>query len=145
MKKAVFIGVLSAGVMAFCAASAAKPGDHRGGPKDRSGRSEQADGGANIKVSVNLGDRERRIVRDYYGSNCPPGLAKKNNGCLPPGIAKKRYEVGRRIPDGWGYVPNELVIRLPRLGHDRGYRLVDGDIVVVAIATLIVLDALDVY
>jgi hypothetical protein len=30
---------------------------------------------------------------------CPPGLAKKNNGCQPPGLAKQRsYR-----PDWWGY------------------------------------------
>ena len=28
--------------------------------------------------------------------NCPPGRAKKGNGCLPPGQAKKRYDVGQR-------------------------------------------------
>ena len=25
-------------------------------------------------------------------ANCPPGLAKKNNGCLPPGQASKRSD-----------------------------------------------------
>jgi hypothetical protein len=24
------------------------------------------------------------------GKDCPPGLAKKDNGCLPPGQAKKQ-------------------------------------------------------
>lgn len=28
---------------------------------------------------------------------CPPGLAKKRNGCLPPGQAKKLYDVGHRF------------------------------------------------
>lgn len=28
---------------------------------------------------------------------CPPGLAKKNNGCVPPGQLKHRYERGERI------------------------------------------------
>ena len=27
----------------------------------------------------------------HYVQGCPPGLAKKNNGCLPPGQAKKVY------------------------------------------------------
>lgn len=31
------------------------------------------------------------------GKACPPGLAKKNNGCLPPGQAKKLYERGHRF------------------------------------------------
>ena len=40
------------------------------------------------------------------GGNCPPGLAKKNNGCLPPGQAKKLYSVGQRLPYGYaGYTP----------------------------------------
>ena len=34
---------------------------------------------------------------NWWGNrNCPPGLLKKNNGCLPPGIAKKRYDLGDR-------------------------------------------------
>ena len=31
---------------------------------------------------------------NYYGycaGGCPPGLAKKHNGCMPPGQAKKLY------------------------------------------------------
>jgi hypothetical protein len=41
-----------------------------------------------------------------HAGNCPPGLAKKNNGCLPPGQAKKRYVVGQRLPYGYnGYTP----------------------------------------
>ena len=40
-------------------------------------------------------DRDRNVVRTYYrteyaAGRCPPGLAKKNNGCLPPGQAKRR-------------------------------------------------------
>ena len=41
---------------------------------------------------------------DRYGSNsCPPGLAKKNNGCLPPGQAKRTFAQGQRIPNGYDY------------------------------------------
>jgi hypothetical protein len=32
---------------------------------------------------------------------CPPGLAKKGTGCLPPGQAKKIYGIGDRIDDGY--------------------------------------------
>ena len=39
---------------------------------------------------------------DAYGGGCPPGLAKKHNGCLPPGQAKKLYNVGQRYPGGYG-------------------------------------------
>ncbi len=32
---------------------------------------------------------------------CPPGLAAKHNGCLPPGQARKLFSVGQRIPAGY--------------------------------------------
>jgi hypothetical protein len=50
---------------------------------------------------------DRRSYRDdnqrygALGANCPPGLAKKNNGCLPPGQAKKRYGLGERVERTW--------------------------------------------
>jgi hypothetical protein len=42
----------------------------------------------------------------YGVGGCPPGLAKKNNGCLPPGQAKKLYRVGQRFPLGYGHAWN---------------------------------------
>lgn len=38
-------------------------------------------------------DRDNR--GEGYRHGCPPGLAKKNNGCLPPGQARR---VGQRAP-----------------------------------------------
>lgn len=103
-----------------------------------------ADAGVSVDVSIVLGERERDIVRSHYASNCPPGLAKKRNGCLPPGQAKKRYAVGGRVPDGVEIVvlPEEVIVRLPPLPRGYGYRVVDGDLVVVALATLIIADAI---
>lgn len=37
----------------------------------------------------------------YGGRGCPPGLAKKHNGCMPPGQAKKLYR-GERWRSGYG-------------------------------------------
>ena len=42
----------------------------------------------------------------YGVGGCPPGLAKKNNGCMPPGQAKKLYNVGQRFPLGYGHAWN---------------------------------------
>jgi len=42
----------------------------------------------------------------YGAGGCPPGLAKKNNGCLPPGQAKKLYNIGQHWPIGYGQVWN---------------------------------------
>ena len=140
--------LLIVGTMAMAAngAAFADHGNARGkGPKVERAAHEYAD---DRRQYSRLGDYERRIVRDYYGGgNCPPGLAKKRNGCLPPGIAKKRYRVGHRLGDDI-YVrplPYELRTRLPVLPRDYGYRFVDGDLVVIELATLIVLDALGYY
>ncbi|WP_205479047.1 hypothetical protein [Sphingomonas arenae] len=64
-----------------------------------------------------------------YGS-CPPGLAKKNNGCLPPGQAKKLYRVGQRYPSDYGsrwrydQIPYDL---RQRYGFDPNDRYYYGD------------------
>ncbi|HEX8308182.1 MAG TPA: hypothetical protein VF645_07160 [Allosphingosinicella sp.] len=36
-----------------------------------------------------------------YDRSCPPGLAKKGNGCLPPGQARKHFARGQRIERDW--------------------------------------------
>ena len=38
---------------------------------------------------------------DYDIGGCPPGLAKKHNGCMPPGQAKKLYR-GQRWQSTYG-------------------------------------------
>ena len=37
----------------------------------------------------------------YGAGGCPPGLAKKNPPCMPPGQAKKLFGVGQRVPAGY--------------------------------------------
>lgn len=50
----------------------------------------------------------------YGVGGCPPGLAKKHNGCMPPGQAKKLYRTGQRFPQSYGYrwnynqIPDDL-------------------------------------
>ena len=44
---------------------------------------------------------------------CPPGLAKKNLPCIPPGQARKhRYRVGDRIISGYDILGNPARYRL---------------------------------
>ena len=63
----------------------------------------------------------------YGVGGCPPGLAKKNNGCRPPGQAKKLYNVGQRFPLGygnaWNYnqVPYDLRSQYNLNPNDRYY------------------------
>ena len=93
--------------------------------------------------------RHREIVREYYteqfrSGRCPPGLAKKHNGCMPPGQAKK-WQVGRPLPREVVYyeVPQPLVMQIG--APPRGYRYVRvaTDILLIAIATGMVVDAID--
>jgi hypothetical protein len=94
-------------------------------------------------------DTDRDAVRGYwietYGrGHCPPGLAKKGNGCLPPGQAKKRYVVGRSLPGGIVVQPLPPIL-LPRLrpvpaGYE--YGVLDGDVLLMAIGTRLVVDAI---
>jgi hypothetical protein len=48
---------------------------------------------------VRIRDDGPRLVG--VGRGCPPGLAKKNNGCLPPGQAKKLFGLGDRLQPAW--------------------------------------------
>ena len=88
------------------------------------------------------------IAHEYYveqfrGGRCPPGLAKKHNGCMPPGHAK-RWELGRPLPSNVIYynVPQQLVMQIgpPPSGHR--YVRVASDILMIAIGTGMVVDAL---
>lgn len=93
-------------------------------------------------------DEHRVAVREYYGGqsktgHCPPGLAKKNNGCMPPGQAKK-WAVGRALPrDVIFYeVPGPLVVQIGVPAPGYRYVRVAGDILLIAIGTAIVIDAI---
>ena len=66
-----------------------------------------------------------------YGiGGCPPGLAKKNNGCMPPGQVKKLYRTGQRFPLGYGnaWSYNQIPSSLrSRYNLDRSNRYYYGD------------------
>lgn len=92
---------------------------------------------------------QRESVRQYFvqqhgRGNCPPGLAKKQNGCLPPGQAKKRYVVGRPLPRGIAVVdlPPEFVVRVGAAPPGYRYGIVDGDLVKLAVGSMLVVDAI---
>ena len=60
-----------------------------------------------ISIQPYFGNNDRRIVNEYYApefrsGHCPPGLAKKGNGCMPPGQAKK-WRKGHALPQGIAY------------------------------------------
>jgi hypothetical protein len=124
-------------------ALADKPDKH----KERRNDERAAD---RVQVTVTFGPREREAVRGYFVETrgrgaCPPGLAKKHNGCLPPGQAKKRYAIGRRLPPRIVLEdpPPELVVRIGPPPRGYRYAIVDGDLVKLAVGTLLVVDAIN--
>lgn len=129
---------------------------HKGGGNDRDSGARQAPSGGdrtNLSVNVQIGgyftDAQRRAVVEYYeprfrAGKCPPGLARKNNGCMPPGQAKQ-WRRGAPLPGDVIYypVPDSVSIRLgvPPAGHK--YVRVATDILLIAVGTGMVIDAIE--
>lgn len=119
-------------------------GDYRGDYRGPEARGDRAG------VVIVFDDRSRGMVDDYYaqrarkGGGCPPGLAKKHNGCQPPGQAR-RWQRGQPLPHDLRplALPRDLQRRLPP--PPRGYRYVRvaGDILMIAIGTQMVVDAIE--
>ncbi len=127
-----------------------KHGEKHGGKDER--RNDERDSSASISVGgidIRIGGRERELFEDYYhtqarAGHCPPGLAKKNNGCLPPGQAKK-WSRGKTLPAGIEIydLPNDLRVRLPSAPAGHRYVRVAADILLIAVGTNMVVDALE--
>ena len=122
-----------------------KPNKH---DKHNGGKHQDRDDDRNERQGRHFDDGKRVLVREYYvqeyrSGHCPPGLAKKNNGCMPPGQAKK-WNKGRPLPRDVVYydVPKQLIVRLgaPPSGHK--YVRVASDILLIAIGTSMVVDAI---
>jgi Ni/Co efflux regulator RcnB len=93
-------------------------------------------------------ERQRLAVHNYFtprfqSGHCPPGLAKKHNGCIPPGHAKK-WRVGYPLPQGMIYhlLPPHLVSQLGLPGPGYRYVRVAADVLLIAAGTGLVIDAI---
>lgn len=123
-----------------------KPGKHQ---QDREGSPAQKHDAGGTNVSVHFNSDQRAVIRNYFdrqarAGNCPRGLAKKNNGCLPPGQAKK-WAIGQPLPhDVTVYnLPRRVAEQLgtPPAGHR--YVRVAADILLIAVGTSMVVDAIE--
>lgn len=137
-------------------------GNPKGGPPGHADRGGQPDvrhegrsgsagrletrGGGSVSLDIDFGERDHVVVRDYYSDvgSCPPGLAKKNNGCMPPGQAKK-WRVGRPLPPDVIYydLPADLVVRLSPTSAGYKYVRVGADILKIAVGTGLIVDAIE--
>ena len=82
-------------------------------------------------------------VTEYRAGRCPPGLAKKNNGCMPPGQAKK-WRVGHPLPHDVIFydLPSTLVVQIGAPPPGYRYVRVAADILLIAVGTGLVIEAI---
>jgi len=98
-------------------------------------------------LTVVFSKDEIAIIQDYYAQQRDDGgkgqQKKQKSKPLPPGIAKNLSR-GKPLPPGIAkqQLPNDLVQRLPpvRAGYERV--IVDGRLLLVAVATQVIADVL---
>ena len=145
----ITVGAVAAATLGACVVVPA----HRGPPPPAYGRVEYRTAPPPpppARVEVRFHERQREAAREYYRreyhgrGRCPPGLAKRHNGCTPPGH-ERRWRRGERLPRDVQVraVPHDLAVRIGPA--PRGYRYVDvaGDILMIAVGTSMVVDAID--
>jgi hypothetical protein len=88
-------------------------------------------------ASVSLSEADARMIRAYYSEDSRKKGRKKQG--LPPGIAKN-LQRGKPLPPGIAkqYLPQDLLVQLPRAGNGLEYIIVGGKLLLVEIATQIV-------
>jgi hypothetical protein len=130
-------------------AGADKPRNKGGKEKGRGHAETRGEAREGTRDVVVFSTRQRETVQGYFvekhgRGKCPPGLAKKHNGCLPPGQEKKRYIVGHPLPATVVVeeVPAELTVRIGVAPRGYRYGIVDGDLVKLAVGTSLVVDAI---
>ncbi|MEW6521623.1 MAG: RcnB family protein [Thermodesulfobacteriota bacterium] len=124
---------------------------HEQGKKHESGKKESHKGHDDYQGGgshIYFGDQHRTVIRSYYSEqyrsgHCPPGLAKKNNGCMPPGQARK-WAMGRPLPPDVVYydLPPEIIVQLGAPPPNHRFVRVAGDILMIAVGTGMVVDAI---
>jgi opacity protein-like surface antigen len=115
MTKCLFL--LGAGALVAAAPAAAKPEGH-------------GHGNGHHASEAQHGKHHSKANYYAYGRTCPPGLAKKNNGCMPPGQLKRMYNRGQRYNLGYGnrWSYNQIPYDLrQQYGFNSNYRYYYGD------------------
>ena len=163
MRKSSILALALAGILATTGtALAEKPSWAGGGKKgDKHEQSERHESredsnrhhddrhrdGESGRRNTYFGDQHRTVINNYYveqyhSGHCPPGLVRRNNGCVPRGHARK-WQVGRQLPrDVIFYdLPPQVIVQLgPPPEHHRFVR-VASDILLIAVGTGMVVDA----
>jgi hypothetical protein len=97
------------------------------------------------KARVLVTEQDRSAVYTFYrteyiGGRCPPGLARGDIGCLPPGQAKKLWVIGGPLPPTVAFfpLPAPLLAQLTPPPEGYQYVRVDNDILLMTLGTRVV-------
>jgi Ni/Co efflux regulator RcnB len=108
------------------------------------GRSEHGD-----RKSEHFSEQNKMFIHQYYSDrfrkgHCPPGLLKKDNGCLPPGQAKM-WKKGQPLPREVIFydLPSSILEQLGSPPPRHRFVRVARDILLISIGTGMVLDAFE--
>ena len=115
-----------------------------------SGSTDSGDGmGHGARRSEYFSQQKQRFIHGYYSEkfrkgHCPSGLAKKHNGCMAPGHAK-RWERGQPLPREVIFytLPPAILIQLGPAPPRHRYVRVAQDILLIAMGTDMVVDAIE--
>jgi Ni/Co efflux regulator RcnB len=121
----------------------------RADDRDRGNSANYRPSPAGKKHHRHFNDHHYTVINTYFvehfrAGDCPPGLARKGNGCLPPGQAKK-WHYGHPLPPQVVYydLPPAVLVHLgpPPIGHK--FVRVAQDILMIAVGTGMVVDAME--
>lgn len=162
-RRVVALAALAVATLSFAVPSFAKHGDeddqgegngrskhgekHGDKHEDKKHKKEMKHEREDIKYGTYFNEQQRVYARDYYsqhygnGKKCPPGLAKKNNGCMPPGQVRN-WVVGQPIPRGVTVyaIPQPVILQLPPAPYGYRYAQIGGDIVLVQRQNNVIVD-----
>lgn len=121
-------------------------GANKGEPGGQSAAGQGAAAGSG--AHRHFGDQHRNAVREYYTQefrhgHCPPGLAKRENGCMPPGQAKS-WAVGQRLPRDVTFhnLPAQLATQLGQPPAGQRYVRAADEILLIESGTGLIIDAI---
>lgn len=103
---------------------------------------------ARAQQTQHFADQHRTAVRAYYAQHykrhCPPGLEKMANGCAPR-VEARRWERGRPLPRDVVFydLPPKLAVQIGAPPRGDRYVRVAGDILLIAVGTGMVIDAIN--
>jgi hypothetical protein len=121
------------------AATGCSSGIYPGGSSSPATRAPALTPTVTASVQVSLSVEQAAAVRAWYGQQQPQNRGRGRGNGLPPGIARNLAR-GKSLPPGIAkqYLPDNLVVQLPRVGNGLEYVVAAGKLLLVEAATQVV-------